>query len=264
MLVAREMEVFLHPLVSKSAIDAGNKNQPNHSFEETWHSWGELRARDHQADFELFFQMMTAPFFFLMNQEALDGGPYHCTVATLMIRDEYKGELRVATWNAYCDSSLAHWYHQHDLIILLKFFLWKPQLWTIVFWRVAWATGNRLEQQDRQLPRHAAEAAGRRRPRSWRDDECAEQERCQFWELAKIESHRKGLFPKPKESNNITPIMGQLASMRYLLTRIRKYGGRMKENHFGSSWQLSRQRWFSGLNWPACMDLNGQILSEDH
>ena len=111
MPVAREMEV----IYTHCAIDAGNKNQPNHSFEETWHSWGELRARDHQADFEILgpFSAVLTPSdldgtVFFNDQEALDGGPYHCTVATLMIRDEYKGEVRVATWNAYCDSSLAH------------------------------------------------------------------------------------------------------------------------------------------------------------
>lgn len=202
MLVAREMEVFLHPLVSKSAIDAGNKNQPNHSFEETWHSWGELRARDHQADFELFFQMMTAPFFF---DES--GSPWWWTLPL------HGSDLNDQGWVqggvASCHMKCILWLITRPLVPpawfnhFVEVFLMKATTLDDCF--LTGCLGNRQPPRTARssMPRHAAEAAGRRRPRSWRDDECAEQERCQFWELAKIESHRKGLFSSRRRTATI-------------------------------------------------------------
>ena len=56
--------------------------------------------------------------------------------------------------------------------------------------------------------RHTAEASGKKKPRSWRDDECPPRS----W--AKCPRH----------------LGAELRALRYLLARIRKYGAKMKES----------------------------------
>ena len=206
MLVAREMEVFLHPLVSKSAIDAGNKNQPKTN--QITH----LKKPDTLEEnyvHEIIRQILSCFFKWWRHRFFFDesGSPWWWTLPL------HGSDLNDQGWVqggvASCHMKCILWLITRPLVPpawfnhFVEVFLMKATTLDDCF--LTGCLGNRQPPRTARssMPRHAAEAAGRRRPRSWRDDECAEQERCQFWELAKIESHRKGLFSSRRRTATI-------------------------------------------------------------